>query len=171
MNPKISDIKMLAMDVDGILTDGGIITHADGSESKRFHVHDGAWLRIWARAGLKTAIITGRKCPAVGHRMKDLKIDYVYQGSIDKLSVFDQFKSDSGIEPHQIAYIGDDVFDLPVLNRVGFSATVPEAITEVKDAADFITTRSGGSGCVGEMIIHLLKRMGLWEKAMEKYQR
>ena len=165
------DIKLLAMDVDGVLTDGTIITHADGTESKRFHVYDGAWIRIWQRQGLKTAVITGRQCPAVAHRMEDLKINFVYQKAFDKIPVFEQLLQDSQIPPEQIAYIGDDVFDLPVMRRVGFSAVVPQAITELRAAADYITTRSSGCGAVGELIQHLLKKMKLWDIAMERYRR
>ena len=161
---------MLAMDVDGVLTDGSIIVHADGSESKRFHVHDGGWIRIWRRLGLKTAVITGRQCPAVGHRMVDLGIEYVYQKALVKVEVFDKLLAESQVAAENIAYIGDDVFDLPVMRRVGFSAAVPEAISEVRDAADYVTTRSGGNGAVGEFIGYLLKRMGLWDKAMERYR-
>ncbi len=157
------------MDVDGVLTDGGIIIHEDGTESKRFHVHDGAWLRIWARQGLKTAIITGRECKAVGYRMEALEVDHVYQGAIKKLPVFEQLIKDSGVPADQIAYIGDDVFDLPVINRVGFSATVADGVPEVRDHVDFITKCGGGRGAVGELIRHLLKKMDLFETAMERY--
>ncbi len=157
------------MDVDGVHTDGGIIINEDGSESKRFHVHDGAWLRIWARQGFKTAIITGRECKAVAARMKSLEIDHVYQGSIAKLGVFEQLMKESGVAAENIAYIGDDVFDLPVISRVGFSAAVADAIPEVLERVDYVTSRRGGQGAVGELIRHLLKKMGLFDKAMERY--
>ena len=163
------DIKMLVMDVDGVLTDGGIIMHADGSESKRFHVHDGAWIRIWRRMGLKTAIITGRQCNAVGHRMADLEIDYVYQKALVKIDVFERLLKDSNIPAEQMAYIGDDVFDLPVLRQVGLAAVVPAAMQELHDVADYVTTKQPGQGAVGELIRYMLKEMGLWAKAMERY--
>jgi len=165
------NIKMLTMDVDGVLTDGGIIMHADGTESKRFHVHDGAWIRIWARMGLKTAIITGRQCNAVAHRMTDLEIDYVYQRAHNKIEVFEQLLRDANVSPDQIAYIGDDVFDLPLINRVGYGVAVANALPELRQAADHVTATPGGAGAVGELIIHLLKKMGLWDKAMERYRR
>jgi 3-deoxy-D-manno-octulosonate 8-phosphate phosphatase (KDO 8-P phosphatase) len=164
------EIKMLVMDVDGVLTDGGIIIHDDGTESKRFHVHDGAWLRIWKRMGLKTAIITGRECKAVEYRMQSLEIDFVYQGAIKKLESLDKLLADSGVPLEQMAYIGDDVFDLPVMCRVGYGAVVPEAIPELRAEADYVTAKSGGQGAVGELICHLLKKMDLWEKAMERYR-
>ena len=162
---------MLAMDVDGVLTDGGIIMHADGSESKKFHVHDGGWIRIWGRQGLKTAIITGRQCQAVELRMRDLEIDYVYQNAIDKLEVFNSLLEKSQIAADQIAYIGDDVFDLPVMRRVGFSVAVADAIPEMREIADFVTTARGGRGAVGELIRYMLQRMGLWDSAMARYRR
>ncbi len=168
--PDIKKITLLAMDVDGVLTDGGLIIHADGSESKRFHVHDGAWIRIWARLGFKTAIITGRQCPAVEHRARDLKIDFVYQNAKRKSEVFEQLLRDSRAAADAIAYIGDDVMDLPVLNRVGFRAVVDNALDEIKSVAHYITRRAGGDGAVGELIIHLLREKGLWDQAMERYR-
>lgn len=164
------NIKLLIMDVDGVLTDGGIIINHDGTESKRFHVHDGAWIRIWRRLGLKTAIITGRTSQALIHRATDLEIDYVYQGAIHKLEVFKQLLEDSGIPAEQMAYIGDDVMDLPVMNRVGFSVAVSNAFDDVKQMAGHVTTRPGGSGAVGELIMYLLKEMGLFDQAMERYR-
>jgi len=171
VNEEKLDIKLLAMDVDGVLTDGGIIVHPDGTESKKFHVHDGGWIRIWARMGLKTAVITGRQCPAVAHRMRDMEIDYVYQRAHDKIKVFDQLLRESRIPPEKIAYIGDDVFDLPVVNRVGFGVAVADAISELRQAAHYTTTTPGGEGAVGELIIYLLKKMNLWDTAMERYRR
>ncbi len=157
------------MDVDGVLTDGGIIIHHDGTESKRFHVHDGGWMRIWGRRGLKTAIITGRECKAVQFRMEALEVDYIYQGAIKKLPVFEQLLADSKLAPEEIAYIGDDVFDIPVIRRVGYSATVADGISELREYVDFVTCRKGGRGAVGEFIRHMLKEKGLFEAAMERY--
>ena len=161
---------MLVMDVDGVLTDGGLIVHRDGTESKCFHVHDGAWIRIWRRLGKQTAVITGRECAAVDHRMRDLEIDFIYQRAHDKLAVFETLLEESSVPAEQMAYIGDDVFDLPVLRRVGFAVSVPEAIPEIREMADFVTTVGGGRGAVGELIRYLLKRMNLWNQAMERYR-
>ncbi|MBN1844972.1 MAG: HAD hydrolase family protein [Sedimentisphaerales bacterium] len=164
------DIKLLAMDVDGVLTDGVITVHADGSESKNFHVHDGAWLRIWRRLGRQTAIITGRECPAVECRARDLSIDYYYSKALIKKEVLNQLIEQSGIDPVQIAFIGDDVFDLPVIRRVGYSAAVADANPEVRQAADYLTSLPGGRGAVAEFIQHLLRKMNLWDQAMERYR-
>ena len=163
------NIKLLAMDVDGVLTDGGIIVHNDGTESKKFHVHDGAWIRIWRRLGLLTGIITGRECPAVEHRAYSLEIDYVYQKAWEKLPVLEQLVKASGVPAHQIAYIGDDVFVLPVIRNVGFSAAVADAVPEVREAVDYVTKTKGGRGAVCECIRYLLQQMDLWDQAMEKY--
>ena len=157
------------MDVDGVLTDGGIIIHHDGTESKKFHVHDGAWLRIWKRQGLKTAIITGRLCSAVEIRARDLEIDYIYQKALIKLTAFEQLLNDSQVAPDQIAYIGDDMMDLPVMRRVGFSVAVADALPEVRQAADFVTDASGGRGAVCELINYLLDKMQLLPQALERY--
>ena len=164
------DIKLLAMDVDGVLTDGGLIIHSDGSESKKFHVHDGAWIRIWRRLGMQTAIITGRHCLAVAHRMADLEIDFVYQKAYDKIEVLDRLLEESQVPSEQIAYIGDDVFDLPVMRRVGLAASVADALDEARNAADYVTEAQGGRGAVAELIRYLLREMGLWDKAMERYR-
>jgi len=168
--PDTLPIKLLAMDVDGVMTDGGIIVHDDGSESKRFNVRDGAWIRIWKRQNLKTAIITGRQSGAVQHRAAELEIDFIYEMAHNKLEVLDELIRDSGLGPEHIAYIGDDVMDLPVINRVGFSATVPEAPGEVRQAVDYVTSTAGGAGAVAEMIRWLLRKMGLWEAAMSRYR-
>ena len=165
------DIKLLAMDVDGVLTDGVIVVHPDGSESKNFHVHDGAWIRIWKRMGLKTAIITGRECPAVDCRARDLEIDYIYQKAWEKKDVLAQLIETSQIPPTQIAYIGDDVFDLPVIQRVGFTASVADANPEILRAVDYVTQAAGGRGAVAELIRYLLHKLGLWDQAMEKYRK
>jgi len=165
------EIDLLAMDVDGVLTDGGIILRDDGTELKRFHVHDGAWIRIWQRQNKKPALITGRQCLAVEHRARDLEINYVYQSAFDKLAAWEQLLADSKIPPEKIAYIGDDVMDLPVLRRVGFSAAPANAAPEVLQAVHYVTRTSGGEGAVCELIRVLLEKTGLWHAAMQRYQR
>jgi 3-deoxy-D-manno-octulosonate 8-phosphate phosphatase (KDO 8-P phosphatase) len=162
-------IDMLVMDVDGVLTDGGIILHDDGTESKRFDVRDGAWLRIWSRLGKKTAIITGRHCAAVEHRAAALKIDFVYQACHHKLATLDQLITDSGVRPDRMAYIGDDLMDLSVMQRVGFSATVETAVPELLDMADFVSPHAPGYGAVYGLIRHLITSMGLYDAATQRY--
>ena len=164
------DIRLLAMDVDGVLTDGGIIIHDDGSESKKFSARDEAWIRIWRRLGLKTAIITGRRCTAVDHRAKQLEIDFVYQDAHFKLDALKQLIADSNTPAEHIAYIGDDVMDLPVMREVGFAAAVRDAHPDLCDAADYVSTKPGGQGAVQEVIAYLLEQMHLMDDAMKRYR-
>jgi len=163
------DIKLLAMDVDGVMTDGGLIMHADHTESKKFNVKDGAWIRIWKRQGFLTAIITGKQSKAVEHRAEDLQIDFLHQKVYFKAEALDKILSQSNLLPHQIAYIGDDVIDLPVIHRVGFSAAVADAVPEVRQAVDYVTRAKGGQGAVQEVISFLFKEMGIWDQAMKRY--
>ena len=163
------NIKLLAMDCDGVLTDGGLFYHNDGSESRRYNVKDGAWLRIWQRQGFKSAIITGKESQSLLTRANDLDVDYVYQKAHYKGVVFEQLLNDSGLPAEQIAFIGDDVIDLPVIRQVGFSAAVADAVEEVRQEADFTTQAGGGQGAVQEIIRYLLKEMGLYKEAMDRY--
>jgi len=163
------NIKLLAMDCDGVMTDGGLFYHDDGSETRRFNVKDGAWIRIWSRQDLKTAIITGKVSDAVKKRADNLDVDYLYQKAHYKGRVFLQLLEDSGIPAEHIAFIGDDIIDLPVIQQVGFSVAVADAVEEVREAADWVTQAKGGQGAVQEVIRYLLKEMGLYEQAMERY--
>lgn len=169
MSRDFTAIKLLGMDCDGVLTDGGIYISDDGSEQRKFNVKDGAWLRIWKRLGLQTAIITGKVSSALDKRAGDLEIDFVYQKAYFKAQAFEQLLADSGLEPEQIAFIGDDIIDLPVLRQVGFSVAVADAVELVKERADWVTQRGGGQGAVYETINYLLDKMGLWDRAMERY--
>ena len=170
MKEAIGKIKLLAMDVDGVLTDGGILLHDDGTETKKFNVRDGAWIRIWQRAGFGTAIITGRYCKAVAVRAEQLEIGLVYQKAVKKLEAFDLLLKETGLGAEEIAYIGDDVMDLPVLRRVGFGAAPADAVAEVREEADFVTESRGGRGAVYELVRMMLREKGLWEAAMERYR-
>ena len=163
------DIKLLAMDCDGVMTDGGLYYHDDGSQSRRFNVKDGAWLRIWHREGLQSAIITGKESDALLARARDLEVNYVYQKAHFKGPVFEQLVAESGIPAEQIAFIGDDIIDLPVFQRVGYAVAVADAVSELLEQADWITQARGGQGAVQETVCHLLKSLGLYEQAMERY--
>lgn len=169
MTCQFSDIKLLAMDCDGVLTDGGIYLDNEGKELRKFNVKDGAWLRIWKRQGLQTAIITGKESQAVAKRASDLEIDYIYQKAHYKLEAFERLLADSSVEPNQIVYIGDDIIDLPVMRKVGFSIAVADAVDPIKEQADWITTRNGGHGAIQETICYLLEKMGLKDQALERY--
>jgi len=166
----LADIQMLAMDVDGVLTDGTLIINADGSESKFFNSLDGHGILMWQRAGLKVALVSGRKSEPTRYRAEELQIEYVFQDCHNKLSVFEKFLEQIGLSPEKVAYIGDDLTDLPVMRYVGFGVAVANAVAEVKQQADYVTTAAGGSGAVREVIEYILKNSGRWQKLMERYE-
>lgn len=165
----LADIQLLAMDVDGVLTDGTLVINADGSESKFFNSLDGHGIRMWQRAGLKVALISGRASEPTQRRAEQLQIEYVFQDCHDKLSVFEEFLERIGLSPDKAAYIGDDLTDLPAIRFAGFGVTVANAVDEVKQYADYVTTRPGGSGAVREVIEYILKNSGRWQKLMARY--
>ena len=163
-------IQLLILDVDGVLTDGGIIVHSDGTESKRFCVYDGHRIKLWQRAGHVTAIISGRDSAATAIRAKQLDVAHVFQGCTQKLPVFESLLKDLNLTADQTAYIGDDLMDIPLVRRVGFGVAVANAVEDVKHCADWVTGKSGGDGAVGETIEYILKQTGAWESLMERYQ-
>lgn len=164
-------IELLALDVDGVLTDGSIYLDADGREIKRFSAADGVALRAWQRLGLRSAIITGRTSDAVLHRAADLGITTVIQGAKDKSASLDDLLRRTGVPADRIAYIGDDWPDLPVLRRVGYPIAVANAAPHVKALARHITSRRGGDGAVREAIEHLLESLRLLDKAVALHDR
>lgn len=164
-----NDIKLLVLDVDGVMTDGSITINADGSESKSFNTLDGHGIKMWQRAGLRVAILSGRTSEPTQRRAEQLQIEYVFQECYDKLPVFKKLLEELSLEPQETAFIGDDVTDLPVLRYAGFAATVANAVDEVKQIADYVTTIPGGKGAVREVIEHILKASGKWQELMKKY--
>ncbi|MBN1816867.1 MAG: HAD-IIIA family hydrolase [Sedimentisphaerales bacterium] len=164
-----SQIRLLLLDMDGVLTDGTIFLHADGTESKRFDVQDGHGIKMWQRAHLEVAILSGREAKATDVRAEQLGIRHVFQGCTKKLPVFESLLSRLQLRPEQAAYVGDDLLDLPVIRRAGFGAAVANAVQEVKEAADYVTQRNGGQGAVREVIEYVLKRTGQWRELMERY--
>lgn len=165
----LRDIEMLAMDVDGVLTDGTLVIHADGSESKCFNSLDGHGIRMWKRAGLDVALISGRASEPTKRRAEQLQIEHVFQDCHFKLPVFKTFLKQVGLPPEKAAYIGDDLTDLPVIRYAGFGIAVANAAAEVKRYADYVTARPGGRGAVREVIEHILKNSGRWQELMRRY--
>ena len=163
------DIKLLVMDSDGVLTDGGIYISEDGIESRRFNVKDGAWIRLWQRCGLKTAIITGKKSPALKKRADQLDIDYVYENCHYKLETLNQLAKDSGIAFENMAYVGDDLIDIPALKEVGMSIAPKDAVLEVRELVDYVAQTKGGQGVIEEVVRYTLKLMGKYETGLKKY--
>lgn len=164
-----ADIQLLALDVDGVLTSGTITLDADGRELKTFAAPDGVGLRTWSKLGFRAAIVTGRTGQAVLHRAADLGIADVIQGSKDKAAALADLFARTGLRADQVAFLGDDWPDLPILNRVGYPMAVANAAQQIKDAARFVTTRRGGDGAVREAIEHLLQSKGLMAKALALY--
>ena len=169
MKERLQKIKMLLLDVDGILTDGRIIYSSDGSETKAFDVKDGHGLKMIQRAGIEVGIITGRKSSVVERRAKELGISILYQGAKDKLVPFREILEHHSIGEDEIAYVGDDIVDLPILLRVGFAATVADALPEVKQRVHYVTDRKGGKAAVREICDLILKESGRWDGVAAKY--
>ena len=165
----LSEIKMLITDVDGVLTDGTIIISADGTESKKFNLLDGHGIKMWHRAGLATAFISGRDTPATSIRAEQLNINYVFQGCKKKLPAFEELLEKAGLSEDQVAYIGDDLMDLPLVKRAGLGVAVAGSASELKEVADYVTTAQGGSGAVREVIEYILKDTGKWQELMQRY--
>jgi len=167
---KIKPLRILILDVDGVMTDGGIVFDDQGNESKKFDVRDGHGIKLLMRTGVTVIILTGRTSQAVAHRAFDLGISEVYQGVKNKLAVFEQILKEKNILPDAVAYVGDDVVDIPVLRRVGFAATVADGSHYVKDVADYITEREGGRGAVREICELIMKARGQWSEVTAKYE-
>ena len=162
-------IKLLVLDVDGVLTDGRIIYDNRGNELKNFDVNDGLGIILAKRAGLKCVILTAKASKLVLKRAKELKIDKVYHDYHYKIKAFYHMQKAFKVTPEEICFIGDDVIDIPVLRRIGLAVCPPNAMEEVKECAHFITKKNGGRGAVREVCDFLLKVQGIWDKATHKY--
>ena len=163
------DIQLLILDVDGVLTDGSVLLADDGSELKRFNAKDGAAIRWWLRTGRQMAWISGRESPAVLRRAQDLGVQHVYQHALKKLEVYTDLLEQLELCPERTACMGDDMMDLPILIRCGFSIAVADAMPEVRDRADLVTERPGGRGAVAEAVRFLLRASGDYQGIVEGY--
>ena len=166
---RIKRIKVLILDIDGVMTDGHIIYSIYGDELKFFDVQDGFGINLLRRAGIKSVIITAKKSRIVKLRARDMKVEKAYQGYMDKLKAFDHAIRKFKVKPEEVCFIGDDLIDLPVLKRVGLAVAVPNAVDEVKQHAHLVTSRAGGHGGVRELCDLILKSQGKWDLATEKY--
>jgi len=164
----LAAIEFLLLDVDGVLTDGRIHFDFEGREYKSFHVHDAAGIVYWHRAGGRSGFLSGRGGEIVERRAKELGVHDVVLGRVDKASAFAELLKRQNLTPDRVAYVGDDLLDLPVLRQVGFAATVPEARPEVLDVAQFVTERSGGFGAARDVIEQLLRARGVWQNVVDK---
>jgi 3-deoxy-D-manno-octulosonate 8-phosphate phosphatase (KDO 8-P phosphatase) len=160
---KLNSIKMLILDVDGIMTDCRLWMDANGQWKRIYSVRDGVGIKALIESGYQVAVITGATAEDVRARVKMLGIQYLFEGALNKIPPFEELQKQSGINPSEMAYMGDDHFDLPVLNAVQFSATVPDAMDEVLDAVQYVTRRPAGNGAVREVCDFIL-RHGFYSK-------
>ena len=166
---KAARLRLLVFDVDGVLTDGTVMLHGDGSESKLFHIRDGAGL-VWAqRAGLMTGLISARTSPATTLRAAQLAVPIVVQGAASKLQAYEQILREQQLEDHEVGFMGDDLLDLPVLARAGLSAAPADAAAEVLARVDWVSTAPGGRGAAREFVEFVLRAQGAWERIVSDY--
>lgn len=169
MDRQLQKIKLLILDVDGVMTDGRIIFDSNGVESKFFNVKDGHGIKMLQRGGIEVAIISGRESQVVTNRAAELAIKIVYQKSLDKLTPYHKILAETGLSDAEVAFIGDDLIDIPVLKRVGFAAAPSDAVAEVLPLVHYVTSKSGGWGAVREVSDMLLKAQGKWAELTDRY--
>jgi 3-deoxy-D-manno-octulosonate 8-phosphate phosphatase (KDO 8-P phosphatase) len=162
-------LRLLLFDVDGVLTDGTILLDAEGRESKRFHIRDGTAL-VWARqAGLRTGLLSARTAAATTERARQLGIDVVRQQASDKAAAFAEILAEQGLSAGEVAYMGDDLMDLPVLRLAGLSAAPADAVAEVRARVHFVAPRPGGAGAVRDLIEGVLRAQDRWDAIAARY--
>ena len=169
MTARLEKLKLLLLDVDGVMTDGRIFFDNNGVETKAFDVRDGHGLKLLQRAGLQVGIITGRHSRVVEIRASELGIGILYQGVKDKIRPYEEILDSLGIGDEQAAYVGDDIVDLPVLRRVGFAATVADGSEDVKPFVHYVTEARGGRGAVREICELILRQTGCWAQVTNRY--
>tara|TARA_B100001121_G_scaffold244067_1_gene218725 strand:+ start:192 stop:722 length:531 start_codon:yes stop_codon:yes gene_type:complete len=160
LNPKIKKIKMIISDIDGVWTDGSFYKGTDGKEFKKFNVNDGVGVAMAKAAGYKIALISGRYSPATEYRAKELNIEDVYNGGLNKIIAYEELKIKYNLIDSEIAYVGDDLIDIPVMEKVGAPIAVANAITSVKKISTYITKTSGGYGAFRESVSWIIDQQG-----------
>jgi len=160
-------IKLILLDVDGTLTDGGIYRDNNGEEFKKFNVKDGYVIINARKLGIDFGIITGRKSELVRIRAEELKIKYLYQGISEKVPILEELMESYNLKKEEIAYMGDDLNDLGIMKKVGLKGAPQDAVSEVKDIADFVSSKKGGEGAVREFVEFILKKEEKWSKFLE----
>ena len=172
LKKRAARIKLLLMDVDGTMTDGSValLSQTDGTalEIKTFDAHDGQGLTLAHTAGLRTGCITGRESPALLRRAQEMKMDFIYMKQPVKMPAYEEILARAGVDDSAVAFIGDDLPDIPLLRRVGFAVAVGDAVPEVKAAAHFTTNAHAGHGAVREAVELILKSKGIWEAMIDK---
>jgi len=170
MHKKIEAVRLFILDVDGVLTDGRIIMDDNGREIKQFDVRDGHGLKLLMRYGIGVVLLTGRKSAVVEHRARDLGIEEVHQGIWNKVEVSESILQNRDLRYDQVAFVGDDIVDIPLLRRVGFSVAVADAAEEVKRIVDFVTQKKGGRGAVREICEIILLAQDKWADVAARYE-
>ena len=166
---KLEQIRLLLLDVDGVLTDGSIIYNGDAPETKVFNVRDGLGIRLLLRSGLSVGVVTGRRSAALRERCRNLGIDLVFDGVGDKAGLLEKIARLSGIGPGETAFVGDDLPDLGIMRRVGLAIAVADAHAVVRENAALVTTAGGGAGAVREVCEAILKAHGVWDKILKDF--
>jgi 3-deoxy-D-manno-octulosonate 8-phosphate phosphatase (KDO 8-P phosphatase) len=172
LKKRAAQIKLLLMDVDGTMTDGGVLllSQPDGSalEIKKFDAHDGQGLTLAHTAGISTGCITGRESPALLRRAHEMKMDYVYMKIPLKMPAYEEILVKAGLKDAEVAYVGDDLPDIPILKRVGLAVAVGDAVADVKKIAHYTTKAHAGRGAIREAIELILKSKGIWDELIDK---
>lgn len=172
LKKRAKQIQVLLMDVDGTLTDGSVtlVSQPDGTalEIKSFDAHDGQGLTLAHTAGLRTGIITGRESPALLRRAHEMKMEFIYQKQPTKIPALEEILQKSGVPEQAVAYVGDDLPDLPIMRRVGLAVAVGDAVLEAKLAAHYVTRAHAGKGAIREVVELILKSKGIWDEMIEK---
>lgn len=170
LKQRLKNVKLLILDVDGVLTNGQIILDHQGKEIKIFDVQDGFSIVVFHRMGYKVAIISARASDAVLARAKDLKIEKIYQDARPKINAYQQLLSEMNLKDHEVCFVGDDLPDVEILRKVGVAVSVANAVKEVKSAAHYVTRRQGGQGAVREIIELILKTQGRWDEVLKTFK-
>jgi 3-deoxy-D-manno-octulosonate 8-phosphate phosphatase (KDO 8-P phosphatase) len=169
IDAKLARIRLLLFDVDGVLTDGTILLHGDGSESKQFHIRDGSAIVLAQRAGLLVGLLSGRRSEATARRAAQLSISIVVQGSDNKLAGYEQILRDRSLEDREVAYMGDDLLDVPVLRRAGLAAAPADAPAEVRACVHWVSAERGGHGAVRALVELVLRGQRRWDAVAREY--
>jgi 3-deoxy-D-manno-octulosonate 8-phosphate phosphatase (KDO 8-P phosphatase) len=166
----VRSLKLLILDVDGVLTDGNVIMDDAGREMKHFNVRDGHGLKMLMRSGVEVVFLTGRQSAVVEHRARDLGVLEVHQGAKNKLEWYPEIVEKRGLTGSQVGYVGDDIVDVPFMKRVGFAVAVADAADNVRHMAHYVTIKKGGRGAVREICDMILKIQGQWDEVVKKYE-
>ncbi|VVC76121.1 3-deoxy-D-manno-octulosonate 8-phosphate phosphatase KdsC [Aquicella siphonis] len=169
LKEKAKSIRLFILDVDGILTTGAIYHGSNGFEMRGFHIHDGLGIKLLQKAGITVAVISGKKSEPVEKRMRELNIQHAYLGHENKLPAYEELKQQLQLKDHEIAYMGDDLPDLPLLKRAGLSITVPGTPEVISQAVDFITKKKPGKGAVREVCDWLLEAQDRYQSVIQSY--